>query len=135
MFIGEGGNRGEELKGMVREIGNGVQMDRLSYNLKYNRNMIMAVEGDMDMGMMFKENDEHEYSYVGGKDSLVRRVSKGGGATARETSATNEGRRCGTSGRRSDGGAKEDIQVEWLTRVKETVNELWRCILCNAVLV
>ena len=37
------------------------------------------------MRMMFKGNDEHGYLYVGGKDSMVKRVRNGVGATAGET--------------------------------------------------
>ena len=39
--------------------------------------MIMVVEGDKDVRMMFKGNDEHGYLYAGGKDSLRCCVSKG----------------------------------------------------------
>ena len=74
------GMRVEELRGMVREI-----VERVWYSLKDNRNMVMTVERDTNMRMMFKGNDEHGYLYVGDKDILVWRVSKGEGATAGET--------------------------------------------------
>ena len=67
----------EELRGMVKEtVGGGVEVDRIWYSLKYDRNMIMAVEGDMDVKMMLKGNDEHGYVYVGNKESVVPRVRK-----------------------------------------------------------
>jgi len=79
----------EELRGMVKEtVGGGVEVDRIWYSLKYDRNMIMGVEGDVDVRMMLKGNDEHGYVYVGNKESVVpcvrknvreRRVGEGGG--------------------------------------------------------
>jgi len=70
----------EEFKRMVREtIGDGVQVGRLCYSLKYNRNMIMAVDGNMDVRMIFIENDEHGYLYVGGKDTLRHHLSNSRG--------------------------------------------------------
>jgi len=41
----------------------------------------MAVEGDTDVRMMFKRNDEHGYVYVCNKESVVPRVSKNISAT------------------------------------------------------
>ena len=69
----------------------------------------MAVDGDTDVRMMFKRNDEHGYVYVSGKDSLVPGVSNAVGAKAGKTGATNEGTQVGRSGRRDDGGAAEEI--------------------------
>ena len=66
----------EELKEMVREIvGHGVEVDRMWCNLKYDRNLKMAVEGDTDVRMMFKGNDEHGYVYVSGKDNIAAHVN------------------------------------------------------------
>ena len=42
--------------------------------LKYNRQMLMPVEEDMDARMIFKENYEHDYLYVGRIDGSRRRV-------------------------------------------------------------
>ena len=63
------------------------------------------------MRMMFKGNDEYEYVYVSGKDSLVRDVSNAVGDRAGETRVADEGARVGRSGRRDDGGAAEEIQL------------------------
>jgi len=63
---------------MQKNIGDSVQAKRLWYSLNYNINIIMAVEGDMDVRMMFKGYDERRYLYVGGKDNLGHRLSKGG---------------------------------------------------------
>ena len=53
---------------MLKEI---IRSDLLEqkiwYSLKYDRQMLMELEGDMDMSMMFKGNDEHSYLYVGGE--------------------------------------------------------------------
>lgn len=46
--------------------------------------MLMAIEGDVDISMFFKGNEEHGYLYVGGNDGPMRRGYKG--------SATCEGR-------------------------------------------
>ena len=46
--------RVEELRGLMGEtMGDIVLVERLWYSLKYNRNMIMAVDGDTDVTMMF----------------------------------------------------------------------------------
>jgi len=48
----------EELKEMVREtVGPRVEVGRMWDSLKYNRNIKMAMEGDTNVRMMFKEND------------------------------------------------------------------------------
>ena len=66
----------EELKEMVREtVGPRVEVGRMWDSLKYNRNMKMAMEGDTNVRMMFKENDEHGYVYVSGKDNIAAHVS------------------------------------------------------------
>jgi len=67
----------EELRKMIREtVGVGVEVDRMWYSLKYDRNMIMAVEGNTDVRMIFKGNDEYSYVYVSNKESVVPCVSK-----------------------------------------------------------
>jgi len=35
-------------------MGSGSAMERLWYNLKYDRNLLMTVKGDMDVKTMFK---------------------------------------------------------------------------------
>jgi len=56
----------EEMKKMVKEI---IRSDLLEqkiwYSLKYDRQMLMGLDGDMDISMIFKGNVEHEYIYVG----------------------------------------------------------------------
>jgi len=56
-------------------VGDDVYVERLWYSLKYDRNMMMAVEGGTYVRMIFKGNDKHGYLYVNGKDSLRHRVN------------------------------------------------------------
>ena len=82
----------EELKEMVRDtVGPGVEVDRMWYSLKYDRNMIMAMEVNTNVRMMFKENDEHGYVYVSGKDNIVPHVSKDVDATMGRIGVAEEG--------------------------------------------
>ena len=37
-----------------------------------NRQMLLLLEGDIDVRMIFKENDEQSYLYVGGVDGPIR---------------------------------------------------------------
>jgi len=63
----------EELGRLLQEaVGHDVLLERLWYSLKYNKNLLMVVEGDMDVKMMLKRNDEHGYLYV------VARTVQGG---------------------------------------------------------
>jgi len=57
--------------------------------------MIMVVDRDINVRMMFKGNDEHKYVYVSGKDNAVRGV----------TNAVVIVVRVGRSGKRDDGRA------------------------------
>jgi len=36
--------------------------------------MLMAVKGDVDVGMIFMGNDGHIYLYVGGNDGSTRHI-------------------------------------------------------------
>ena len=100
----------DELRKMVREtVGVGVEVDRIWYSLKYDRNMIMAIEGDIDVMMMFKGNDEHGYVYVCNKESLVPRVSKNATTTTKAAGAGAGGTLVGSSGRRADVAVEEDM--------------------------
>ena len=65
----EGGSRkcmlvkdrmGVEVQRIVMEnIGSDLSEHQVWYNLKYDRQMLMPVKGDMDVRMIFKGNDEH----------------------------------------------------------------------------
>ena len=102
----------EELRGLVRKtVGDCVVVKRLWYSLKYDRHMIMVVDGDMHVRMMFKGNDAYGYVYVSGKDSLLHGVSNAIGARAGETGAVDQGTRVRRSSRWDDGGGAEEIQA------------------------
>ena len=57
----------EEVLRLVTDItGSDLCERKLWYNLKYGRPMLMAVEEDVDVRIIFKRNNEHGYLYVGG---------------------------------------------------------------------
>ncbi|KAJ8446366.1 LOW QUALITY PROTEIN: hypothetical protein Cgig2_019259 [Carnegiea gigantea] len=52
----------EEVRRMVTEIsGNELSEQKVWFSLKYDRGLVMALEGDADVRMFFKGNDEHGY--------------------------------------------------------------------------
>ncbi|KAJ8444475.1 hypothetical protein Cgig2_024039 [Carnegiea gigantea] len=62
---------------MVKEITRSdILEQKIWYSLKYDRQMLMALEGHMYMSMIFKGNDEHGYLY-GGNEGPMRRAQKG----------------------------------------------------------
>ena len=93
---GEGRNEGEELIGMVKEAtGTNMLEKKLWYSLKYDREMLPAVEWDTDVKMTFKGNDERDYLHVGGNKGSLGREHEGvvvlgsaGRLTAKEVSNT-----------------------------------------------
>ncbi|KAJ8447987.1 hypothetical protein Cgig2_028863 [Carnegiea gigantea] len=67
----------EEVRRKVSEItGNDFVVRKLWYSLKYDWWMVMELEGDGDVRMFLKENDEHGYLYVGDSDGLKRHTQK-----------------------------------------------------------
>lgn len=68
----------EEFLRVVKEITESNLSERkLWYSLKYDGQMLMAIEGDENVRMIFKGNDVHCYLYVGGNDDPRRRAQKG----------------------------------------------------------
>jgi len=67
----------EEVRRKVSEI-TGIELTvlKLWYSLKYDRWMVMELEGDGDVRMFMKGNDEHGYLYVGESNGLKRRTVK-----------------------------------------------------------
>ncbi|KAJ8445906.1 hypothetical protein Cgig2_009835 [Carnegiea gigantea] len=64
----------EGLLKMVREMtGSDMSKEKLWYSLKYDREILVAVEGGNDMQVIFKGSDKHGYMYVAGNVGLVRR--------------------------------------------------------------
>ncbi|KAJ8428623.1 hypothetical protein Cgig2_015741 [Carnegiea gigantea] len=85
----------EELMKMVREM-TGTNI------LKYDREMLVAVEGDSNVKVIFKGNDEHGHLYVAGNGGPTRQ--------AQESAAVCEGRvrdyHDGKTGRKCDDGVE-----------------------------
>ncbi|KAJ8430488.1 hypothetical protein Cgig2_004681 [Carnegiea gigantea] len=67
----------KEVRRKVSEItGNDLTAQKLWYSLKYDRGMGIELEGDGDVRIFLKENDEHGYLYVGDSDGTKRRTQK-----------------------------------------------------------
>ncbi|KAJ8436084.1 hypothetical protein Cgig2_000986 [Carnegiea gigantea] len=65
----------EEVMKMVKEIrGADMSEEKLWYSLKYDREMLVAVEGDNDVKIIFKGNDEHGYLYVARNGGPMRQA-------------------------------------------------------------
>ncbi|KAJ8421275.1 hypothetical protein Cgig2_026806 [Carnegiea gigantea] len=73
---------------------------KLQYSLKYDRQMLMTVERDVDVRMVFKENEEHGYLYVGENDRPTRQGHKDGAACEGRTHSC----LCVMGGELEDGG-------------------------------
>jgi len=102
----------EELKEMVcKTVGPGVEVDRIWYSLKYDRNMKIAMEGDSDVRMMFKGNNEHGYVYVSGKDNITAHVSNEVGRKTGRTGDADDGKLGGSASRWGEGASKEEMEV------------------------
>jgi len=65
----------EEVRRKMSEITDiELTVQKLWYSLMYNRGMVMELEGDDDVRMFMKGNEEHEYLYVGESDGMKRRT-------------------------------------------------------------
>ena len=73
---------------------------------KYNREMLLPVEGDTDVKMMCKGNDEHGYLYVGGDEGPLRRVQAGVATCEGRVGGGKEGNVCCRSGRNEHNGVE-----------------------------
>jgi len=59
----------EEVRRKVSEItSKELIVKKLWYSMKYDRGMVMELEGNGDVRMFMKGNDEHRYLYVGESD-------------------------------------------------------------------
>ncbi|KAJ8428909.1 hypothetical protein Cgig2_011651 [Carnegiea gigantea] len=107
MYGGEGRNGG----GGIDENGEGVTWsdmleEKLWYCLKYDRVMLVAAEGDSDIKVIFKGNDEHGYMYVIGNSSPVRRAQERGAVCEGRVRDCSEGKQIARSGRKCDDGVE-----------------------------
>lgn len=92
---------------MVKESMDGDLLEQKAwYNLKYDRQILMPIEGDMEV-MMSNGNDGHGYLYVDDNDGPRRQVQKDAAAWEGRTHTSNDGMVCGTSRRDGDVTAQE----------------------------
>ncbi|KAJ8430933.1 LOW QUALITY PROTEIN: hypothetical protein Cgig2_002721 [Carnegiea gigantea] len=92
----------EKLIGMVKEITRtDMSEKRLCYSLK---KMLLAVEGDTNVKMMFKGNDEHGYLYVGGNKGPLRRAQEGFAVCEGRVRGCPDRKVCSRSGRNGHDG-------------------------------
>ncbi|KAJ8427900.1 hypothetical protein Cgig2_012236 [Carnegiea gigantea] len=64
-MVAKEGMEVEEVIRMVKEITrSNLPEQKIWYSLKFDRQMLMALEGNMDISMILKGNDEHGYLYV-----------------------------------------------------------------------
>ena len=68
------GARIEEVRRVVTEL-SGIELSerKVWYSLKYDRGLAMALEGEADVRMFFKGNEEHGYLFVGDSHGPRRR--------------------------------------------------------------
>ena len=93
----------EELTKMVWEMtGSGMSEEKLWYCLKYDKGMLVAVDGDSDLKVIFKGNDEHGYMYVAGNDGPVRRAQERGVVYEGRVRDCYEGKQIARSGRKCE---------------------------------
>ncbi|KAJ8425935.1 hypothetical protein Cgig2_018733 [Carnegiea gigantea] len=93
----------EELIRMVKKITLSDLMEqKIWYSLNYGRQMLMALEGDIDMSMIFKRNDEHNYLYVHGNEGRSVLKEANVELSSREDDTTEKG---GDEGSSREGSA------------------------------
>ena len=68
------GARIEEVRTVVIEL-SGIELSerKMWYSLKYDRGLVMALEGEADVRMFFRGNEEHGYLFVGDSNGRRRR--------------------------------------------------------------
>ncbi|KAJ8444863.1 hypothetical protein Cgig2_029794 [Carnegiea gigantea] len=98
---------------MVREMtGSDMSEEKLWYSLKYDMEMLVAVEGDNDVQVIFKGNDEHGYMYIAGNAGLVRRPHKRAIVCESRVRDIGEGKQIARSGGKcNDGGEADSLYV------------------------
>ncbi|KAJ8438784.1 LOW QUALITY PROTEIN: hypothetical protein Cgig2_009902 [Carnegiea gigantea] len=93
----------EELLKMVKEMtGSDMSEKKLWYSLKYDRKMLVAIEGDNDVS--FKGNDEHGYMYVAGNVGSVRRPHARAAVCGSRVRDIGEGKQVARSGGKCNDG-------------------------------
>ena len=108
--------------GMVKEvIGINMLKRRVWYSLKYDREMLLPIEGDTDVQMMFKGNDEYGYLFVGGKDGPLQQEQAGVAICEGRVRRGDDGNACCRSGRNGhdgvEGGSGRRLQASRMEKV------------------
>ncbi|KAJ8423694.1 hypothetical protein Cgig2_003378 [Carnegiea gigantea] len=112
----------EEVRRMVIEItGNDLSVKKFTTG-----GMVMEVEGDADVRMFVKENDEHEYFYVGDNDGPKRRTHRAAASREGRIRSYDHGVSCGRSGRDRDDMVEEGRKGVGLKKV--VVSKMGGCI-------
>ncbi|KAJ8428406.1 LOW QUALITY PROTEIN: hypothetical protein Cgig2_024552 [Carnegiea gigantea] len=118
------GTGAEELFKMVRKmIGTDKSEEKLWYNLKYDREMLVPVEVDSNVEVIFKGNEEHGYLYVARNARPVRQEHARAAVCEARERDTGEGKQIGRSGRKcndevaeecgnNEAGVKRSVGVE-----------------------
>ncbi|KAJ8450566.1 hypothetical protein Cgig2_020203 [Carnegiea gigantea] len=101
----------EELMKMVREMtGSDMSDEKLWYSLKYDRKMLVAVEGDSDVKVIFKGNNEHRYMYVAGNSGPVKRAQDRAAQLVRSGRKCDDGVEVGEEGGNNQVGLKRNCR-------------------------
>jgi len=145
MLVKEGIGVGEMWTLMKEALGGNLSEYKVWHGLKYDKQMLIAVERGMHLMMIFKRNDEHENLCVVGNDGPKRWVQKGAEACEGRAHTFDDGmvydssRRGGVivvqKGRKRDakqGGVKEFIlckdvydEIDYLVNV---IKLSWLCL-------
>jgi len=93
----------EEVRRMMTKITrNDLSKYKLWHSLKNDRGMIMPVQGDVDIRLFSKRNEEHMYFYMGESDGPKKRTQKAGASCAGRMQSCNHSVICVRSGRDRD---------------------------------
>ncbi|KAJ8422831.1 hypothetical protein Cgig2_022182 [Carnegiea gigantea] len=104
MLVREGMGAEERLKMVRKMTGSDMSEEKLWYSLKYDRKILMAVEVDSDVEVIFKGNDEHGYIYVAGDTSPMRRPHSRAAVCEARVRDTGEGKQIARSGGKCNDG-------------------------------
>ena len=111
------GARIEEVRRVVTEL-SGIELSerKVWYNLKYDRELVMALEGEADVRMFFKGNEEHGYLFVGDSNGRRRRQEQPCAARGGETHTCYKHKACVDSGVEGNGEGKGGRTIAELKR-------------------
>ncbi|KAJ8420421.1 hypothetical protein Cgig2_012534 [Carnegiea gigantea] len=105
---------GMGVKEVIRMVKGITGTDMSEKKTLYDREMLLAVEGDTDVKMILKGNDEHSYLYVGGNKGPLRRAQEGVIVYKGRVRACHDGKVCSRSGKA--GTTKQEANGRALTK-------------------